>query len=775
MGKNVIVSILGLGTLLLLTAGCSPKWTEEDQGTFKLVHNEGGQTLGYSPSSGIKILTVDRLAFKDLNKNGKLDAYEDWRLPVDERAKDLAAKLSVEQIAGLMLYSGHQAIPSAAGGRFSGTYNGKPFPESGAIASDLSDQQKKFLTDDNLRHVLITSVQSPAMAAQWNNNAQALVEGIGFGIPANNSSDPRHGSDSYAEFNAGAGGKISMWPGSLGIAASFDPKLMKQFGEVAAAEYRALGIATALSPQIDLGTEPRWSRFDGTMGENPNLTVDMARAYVDGFQTSTGEAAITGGWGYKSVNAMVKHWPGGGPEEGGRDGHFGYGAYAVYPGHNLKDHLKPFTEGAFKLEGGTSMASAVMPYYTISYNQDTVNRENVGNSYNKYLITDLLRGKYGYDGVVCTDWMITKDVMAIDQFQGKCWGVEKMTEAERHFKAIEAGVDQFGGNNEIAPVLEAYKMGVAKHDSAFMRKRFEQSAVRLLRNIFRVGLFEKPYLNVAETEKTVGSPEFMKAGYNAQLRSIVMLKNQQKTLPLKKQLKVYIPKKFIPGGRNWFGVETPESWKAAVNPVVAQKYFQVVEKPEEADFALVCIDSPKSGVGYSQDDVKKKGNGYVPISLQYGLYKADFARETSIAGGSPFEDFTNRSYKGKTIVASNIQDMKTVTETKAKMGTKPVIVVVKVSNPMIFSEIEKSASAILIHMGVQDQAIMDILTGAVEPSALLPFQMPVDMKTVEEQSEDVPLDMKCFVDSEGNTYDFAFGLNWGGVIKDERVAKYKKM
>jgi len=775
MGKNVIVNILGLGTLLLLTAGCSPKWTEEDQGTFKLVHNEGGQTLGYSPSSGIKILTVDRLAFKDLNKNGKLDAYEDWRLPVDERAKDLAAKLSVEQIAGLMLYSGHQAIPSAAGGRFSGTYNGKPFPESGAIASDLSDQQKKFLTDDNLRHVLITSVQSPAMAAQWNNNAQALVEGIGFGIPANNSSDPRHGSDSYAEFNAGAGGKISMWPGSLGIAASFDPKLMKQFGEVAAAEYRALGIATALSPQIDLGTEPRWSRFDGTMGENPNLTVDMARAYVDGFQTSTGEAAITGGWGYKSVNAMVKHWPGGGPEEGGRDGHFGYGAYAVYPGHNLKDHLKPFTEGAFKLEGGTSMASAVMPYYTISYNQDTVNRENVGNSYNKYLITDLLRGKYGYDGVVCTDWMITKDVMAIDQFQGKCWGVEKMTEAERHFKAIEAGVDQFGGNNEIAPVLEAYKMGVAKHDSAFMRKRFEQSAVRLLRNIFRVGLFEKPYLNVAETEKTVGSPEFMKAGYNAQLRSIVMLKNQQKTLPLKKQLKVYIPKKFIPGGRNWFGVETPESWKAAVNPLVAQKYFQVVEKPEEADFALVCIDSPKSGVGYSQDDVKKKGNGYVPISLQYGLYKADFARETSIAGGSPFEDFTNRSYKGKTIVASNIQDMKTVTETKTKMGAKPVIVVVKVSNPMIFSEIEKSASAILIHMGVQDQAIMDILTGAVEPSALLPFQMPVDMKTVEEQSEDVPLDMKCFVDSEGNTYDFAFGLNWGGVIKDERVAKYKKM
>ena len=765
--------ICAIGAILLLVSACSPKWTEKNVGTFKQVLNEGGQTLGYSPSSGIKILTVDGQAFKDLNKNGKLDGYEDWRLPVDERAKDLASKMSVEQIAGLMLYSGHQAIPTQGSGRFGGTYNGKPFKESGAKSSDLSDQQKKFLTEDNLRHVLITTVESPAISAQWNNNAQALVEGIGLGIPANNSSDPRHGSDSYAEFNLGAGGKISMWPGSLGIAASFDPKLMKQFGQIAAAEYRALGIATALSPQIDLGTEPRWSRFDGTMGEDPNLTVDMARAYVDGFQTSTGPAEIAGGWGYKSVNAMVKHWPGGGPEEGGRDAHFGYGAYAVYPGNNLKDHLKPFTEGAFKLEGATKMAAAVMPYYTISFNQDTVNKENVGNSYNKYLITDLLRGKYGYDGVVCTDWMITKDVQAVDQFQGKCWGVEKMTEAERHFKAIEAGVDQFGGNNEMAPVIEAYKMGIAKHGEPAMRKRFEQSAVRLLRNVFRVGLFENPYLDAAETEKTVGNPEFMKAGYEAQLRSVVMLKNSGKTLPLQKQLKVFIPKKLIPAGRNWFGVETPESWKDAVNPEVAKKYFTIVEKPEDADFALVVIDSPKSGVGYSQEDVKQKGNGYVPISLQYGPYKADFARETSLAGGSPFETFTNRSFKGKSMVAANIQDMKTVLETRTRMGKKPVVVVVKVSNPLVFSEIEKSASAILVHMGVQDQALMDILTGATEPSALLPFQMPADMRTVEEQFEDVPRDMKCYVDSEGNSYNFGYGMNWKGVISDERVSRYK--
>ncbi|MEB8328898.1 glycoside hydrolase family 3 C-terminal domain-containing protein [Flavobacteriaceae bacterium KMM 6897] len=760
-----------LGVILgLWVMGCSPKFTEEEIEGFILVKNDGGQTLGYNRNSGIKLLTVDRYAFKDLNKNGKLDAYEDWRLSADERAKDLAKKMSLEQIAGLMLYSAHQSIPSGGNSFFGpATYGGKPFAESGAAASDLSDAQLKFLQEDNLRHVLITNVASPALAAKWNNNAQAMVEKIGLGIPINNSSDPRHGSDSYAEFNAGAGGDISMWPGTLGIAASFDPTLMKQFGEIGSKEYRALGIATALSPQIDLGTEPRWSRFDGTMGEDPDLATDMARAYVDGFQSSdNGE-----GWGYQSVNAMVKHWPGGGPEEGGRDAHFGYGAYAVYPGNNLKDHLQPFTEGAFMLEGPTIMASAIMPYYTISYGQDSKNNDNVGNGFNKYLITDLLRGKYGYEGVVCTDWGITRDVDAIDLFQGKSWGVETMTVAERHYKAIDAGVDQFGGNNEMGPVIEAYNMGVAAHGEEYMRKRFESSAVRLLKNIFRVGLFENPYLDVAKTEQIVGNAEYMKAGYSAQLRSIIMLKNHENALPLKTKEKVYVPQRYIAASKNWFGMETPEKTVYPFNMEVVKKYFEVVENAEEADFALVGIKNPDGGVGYDREDVAKGGNGYVPISLQYGPYTATAAREVSLAGGSPLEDFTNRSYKGKTSIASNIYDKGMVVDTRKKMGDKPVIVVVNISKPLVFSEIEKYASSIFVHMGVQDQALMDMIVGKAEPSGLLPFQMPIDMKTVEEQFEDVPRDMKPYIDANGNTYDFAFGLNWNGVIKDARVTKYK--
>lgn len=763
-------------TVIMTTTGCSPKWSVENKGDFNLVRNDDGQTLGYSPSSGVKILTIDRLAFKDLNKNGKLDPYEDWRLSADERARDLAGKMSVEQIAGLMLYSSHQAIPSASGGFIpgtGGTYGGKPFAESGSKASDLSDQQVRFLIDDNLRHVLITSVESAEIAARWNNNAQAVVEGKDLGIPVNSSSDPRHNTRPSAEYNAGAGGQISMWPGSLGIAATFDPATMKKFGEIASTEYRALGIATALSPQIDLATEPRWSRFNGTMGEDPDLAADMARAYVDGFQTSEPEFEISGGWGYHSVNAMVKHWPGGGPEEGGRDAHFGYGAYSIYPGNNLKDHLKPFTEGAFKLQGPTGTAAAVMPYYTISYNQDTKYGENVGNSYSKYLITDLLRGEYKYDGVLCTDWGITKDVGAIDLFEGKCWGVEKLTESERHYKALMAGMDQFGGNNEKDPVLDAYRMGVKEYGEEFMRSRFEGSAVRLLRNMLRTGLFENPYLDPSESMKTVGNAEFMKAGYEAQVRSVVMLKNHSKTLPLKKHLKVYIPKRYSPAGRNWFGQATPEQWTEPISSGMVSKYYQIVDSPDKADFALVCIASPAGGSGYDKEDLKTKGNGYIPISLQYDKYKADYARESSIAGGSPFENFTNRSYKGKSTTAQNSFDKKMVNETKAKMGGKQVVVLINVSNPMVFSEIENAASAIIVHFGVQDQALMDIISGDVEPSGLLPFQMPADMKTVEEQLEDVPRDMKCYADSEGNTYDFGFGLSWDGVINDQRVAKYK--
>lgn len=769
-----ITTCIAACSLLQITGLHAQSWSETTNGNIKTVTNKNGQTLGYAASSGVKLLIVDGFAFKDLNKNGKLDKYEDWRLPADIRAKDLASQMSVEQIAGLMLYSRHQPVPSPPAGFFAGTYNGKKFPESGAKASDLTDQQKEFLTKDNVRHVLVTSVQSPEVAAEWNNNVQALAEGIGMGIPANNSSDPRHGTVANAEFNAGAGGAISMWPGSLGLAATFDPAIVKQFGNIAAQEYRALGIATALSPQIDMASDPRWNRFSGTFGENSKLAADMARAYTDGFQTSAGDKEIKDGWGYNSVNAMVKHWPGGGSGEAGRDAHYGFGKYAVYPGNNFAEHMIPFTEGAFKLDGKTKMAAAVMPYYTISWNQDTKYHENVANNYNKYIITDLLRNKYHYDGVVCTDWLVTGDETAVDVFiTGKSWGVDSLTLAQRHYKILMAGVDQFGGNNDAAPVIEAYNIGVKEHGEKFMRARFEESAVRLLKNIFRTGLFENPYVDPGTSKSIVGNPEFMKAGYDAQLKSMVLLKNKSNILPLQKMKTVYVPKQYTPAGRNFLGMETPEKLDYPVNINIVKKYFNVTDNPDEADYALVFINSPNGGLGYKADDVKAGGNGYFPISLQYEKYTATDARDPSIAGGDKFEKSANRSYKGKSVTAVNTTDLAMVTETYAKMKGKPVIVSVNVSNPMVFAEFEKDANAILINFGVQDQAALDMLVGIAEPSGLLPFQMPANMQTVETQKEDVANDMESYKDSEGHVYNFAYGLNWKGLIKDARTEKYK--
>ncbi len=770
--RNFIWSL----SMLIPTFCLSQTWQEQKFENYTIITNSNGRTLGYSPSSGIKILTVDGLAFKDLNRNGVLDKYEDWRLTPRERAKDLASKMSVEQIAGLMLYSGHQSIPARAQGFGAGTYNGKPLPESGLTSSDISDQQRKFLTADHLRHVLITTVESPEVAARWSNNVQALVEGLGMGIPANMSSDPRHGAVANAEYNAGSGGQISMWPQALGLAATFDPALVRKFGSIAAKEYRALGITTALSPQIDLGTEPRWNRIDGTFGEDPFLAADLARAYVDGFQTSEGKDELQDGWGYRSVNAMAKHWPGGGPEEGGRDGHFAYGKFAVYPGKNFGTHLIPFLKGAFDLSGKTKSASAVMPYYTISFDQDKKYNENVGNGFSKYIITDLLREKYGYEGVVCTDWGITGDEGETpDVFRGKPWGIEQLDIAERHYKVIMAGVDQFGGNNIAGPVLEAYQMGAKEHGEAFMRKRFEESAVRLLMNILRVGLFENPYIDPAESAKTVGNPSFMAAGFEAQLKSLVLLKNKERVLPLAKTETVYVPKRTVPARTDWWGNVTPETIGYPVNMDIVKKYFNVTDDPAKADLALVFVKSPDGGVGYSREDRSKGGNGYVPISLQYGPYTARSAREKSLAAGDPVIDpaVTDRSYKGKQIVASNYSDLKLILETKQILKGKPVAVIIDADCPMIFAEFEKDVDAIIMGFGVMDQAVMEILSGRAEPSGLLPVQMPRDMETVESQLEDVPRDMTVHVDSEGNSYDFGFGLNWRGKIDQNRVKKYR--
>ena len=551
---------------------------------------------------------------------------------------------------------------------------------------------------------------------------------------------------------------------------------MEKFGKIASKEYRGLGITTALSPQIDLCTEPRWKRFAGSIGESSKLGADLARAYCDGFQTSEGDSEITDGWGYESVNTMVKHWPGGGAGEGGRDAHFGSGKYSVYPGDNFEEHLLPFTEGAFKLHGKTGKASSVMPYYTAVYGK-AGNYENAGSGYSKYLITDLLRNTYQYDEVVCTDWSITEDASTLENlYGGKCWGAEKLTRGERCYRILMAGVDQFGGLNEKEPVLDAYRIGVKEHGETFMRKRLEQSAVRLLKNIFRVGLFENPYLDPEVSARTVGCAEYMEEGFAAQKKSIVMLKNKENVLPLQKKMKVYVPKIHWPESVDWMCQKMEEHWDRPISKELLEKYFTVTDHPEEADAAICIIRQPDGAAfglagGYDVSDKEAGGNGYLPISLQYRPYTAVYAREHSIAQ-DPNDEFPDRTYRGKTVTVNNEDDLDLVLHTRELMGEKPVIVCVNMLGPMVVKEFEAAADAIVAMFGDLSNALLEVLSGNFEPEGLLPMQLPADMRTVEEQQEDVPFDMECHRDTEGHIYDFGYGMNWQGVIADDRVRTY---
>ena len=237
-----------------------------------------------------------------------------------------------------------------------------------------------------------------------------------------------------------------------------------------------------------------------------------------------------------------------------------------------------------------------------------------------------------------------------------------------------------------------------------------------------------------------------------------------------------MPKRHYPAFAGRFGLfgAHPDYWEWPVERALVEKYYDWAETPAEADFALVLIEEPYSGPGYDVKDRENGGNGYVPISLQYRPYTAEYAREVSLAGGDPKEPFTNRSYRGKTVVTDNEDDLNCVLETRKLMGDKPVVVVISATRPFVPAEFEPAADAVLVHFGIQNQAVLDLVSGAAEPSGLLPMQLPADMRTVEEQHEDAPHDMRCHVDADGNTYDFAFGLNWKGVINDNRTRKYRK-
>ncbi len=740
---------------------------------FHLVENEGGKTLGYCPASGVTILEKDGFAFKDLSKTGELLPYEDWRLPAEVRADDLAERLSVEEIAGLMCYSAHQID----------------------VKKELNADQKKFL-DEHVRSVLnacgLGTVNNEDQVA-WANEMQKYAESKPFGIPCYIASDPRNGQG------------VSDWPGNLSLAATFDPELAKEAAKCQSAELRDLGVACFLAPQVDIASDPRWFRTSGTFGEDPALSRDMVRAFCDGLQSTYGADGSDLGWGKDSVTAMVKHWTGEGASEGGREAHLEGGKYAVYPGGNFEALMIPFTDGAFALEGKTGTAAAVMSSYSIAWSEDGSLGDLVGSSFSEYKIKQLLRQHCGFSGPVCTDWMVLNEGKA----EGKrsCgWGsyIERLDvdPAERAFLAILAGVDQMGGCSNPSVLVKAYEIGCQRIEKAAMDEIFAVSARRLLLGYFLTGMFENPYLDEAACLADLGSADKCAAALEAQVKAIVMLKNEKGVIaPAAKRKKVYVPalyeaayqqfnhhhgmSKFEAKAGYPISLETCEEYFDVVTDVIEGS--KVIRPSDEVlktcDLFLITAKEPDNV--YPQDTRTQDGS-FLPLSRQYRPYTADgpHVRKVSLAGDLlPDGSRENRSYFGKTSLPTNEAQLDQILELggKARELGVPSVLCIFTGRALCFHEFEPAVDAILMTFstptlyGGSDSssiALARIVAGRDEPGGLLPLQMPRDMDDVEAQLEDVPRDMECYTDCAGHKYDFAFGMNWAGVISDERVRKY---
>lgn len=580
--------IIAMGTLIVILMACTNDQDATDDGTgnvaggnnaqsevlysytkrevtdglttYYVVENPGdGPTLSFAADSGIELLTIEdgeyEFAFLDMNNSGTLDVWEDWRLPSDIRAKDLASQLTIEQLSGLMLFSGHTN------------------PDD-----QMTETHETWIRDNYLRLILNSGDSYVESNVQWNNQMQAFAQSIRSDeeplIPINIASDPRStaGSAIYD-----AAGEISGWPGNLGLAATFDSQYMLNFAQMASAEYRALGIITALSPQIDLATEPRWIRNEGTLGEDLDWARELAAVYVDGFQNSYGLDI----WGTESVATMVKHFGGDGANEGGRISHLYAGSYDVFPGGGQLDHLNVFADAMHSAGVMTGFPIALdgdgNPLWSIETRDRDGNiitvDEGLSTGYNVDIM-NYLRQDLGFEGAIVTDWNVTSNPGGFsypgwgthgEEFMAE-WAVnvpdealieeileeQRLAMAQRIFVLMVNGMDMFGGLNVMQPVVggdwtetrteeqggpitvynvdgayqmweRAYELGNLDLDA---RTRWEESGVRILTQFFfEAGLYENPFSDLENALEIVGAPEKQEAGFEAQLASVIMLNN----------------------------------------------------------------------------------------------------------------------------------------------------------------------------------------------------------------------------------------------------------
>lgn len=649
----------------------------------------------------VSIIEKHGLKFKDLNKNGKLDKYEDWRLTSEERSKDLLSRMSLEEKAGFMLINSLNMVGTRAaevsegklsasdlsegssrlrtnsgmeGGQSGNRQGGneRPGTPGGARSGNAgmtgervagmggSAGTTKVVREFHNRHFILRSNENARVTAEWANKLQALCESEPLGIPAIIASNPRNNITTNASLGTSVGTTVfSSWPGELGLSAMRDLSLTREFADIARQEWAAVGLRKGYMYMADLSTEPRWSRVNGTFGENSEWVAKMIREIVLGFQ---GEKL-----GLTSVALTTKHFPGGGSGDDGQDSHFDWGKKEVYPGGMFRNNLIPFQAA---IDAGTS---AIMPYYSLPSGTEY---EEVGFAFNKGVITDVLRTRMGFKGIINSD---------TGPLTGMPWGVENLTKEERYKKAIEAGVNIFSGESDPAMLIHIIDTGMV--DISYI----DNSILLLLKEKFEMGLFENPYVDVDAAEKIVNNDTFKERAALALRKSIVLLRNENDALPVKPKTKIY----FESLQRNARG---PASDVPSIYLDNDNKHdVEFVKTPAEANTVILWI-QPTGNALF--------GSTGSPISLSL-----------SQCG-------VNVEYVNKL------------------SSKKPIILVINYTNPWVINEVfnekTKNVVGVLATFGTTAEALLDVITGKFNPSGKMPFSTPVSDMAVTNQKEDVP-------------------------------------
>jgi beta-glucosidase len=588
--------------------------------------------------------------------------------------------MTIEEKAGLMV---SPTLPMGPDGAVNEESRPMPNPFGGPswTLPGTSDAVLKM----HIRQFINRATTSPRTMATWLNAVQAIAERSRLGIPAFFVTNPRNhlGSGMVVGIDE-AGGSFSEWPGTLGLAATRDPALVEEFARIAAEEYVAVGIRGAYHPQIDLATEPRWARISGTLGEDADVTSAMVAAMLRGFQ---GRAL-----GPKSVALIVKHFPSGGPAEAGQDSHFAYGKFVVYPGGQFDYHVRPFKAA---IDAG---AVAVMPYYSIPKG---ITKDQVGMAYNREIVTDLLRKKLGFTGIVNSDSGITTSMV---------WGVEDLTVEQRYRKALEAGTDLFSNDATPEIVVDLVRKGEVTE------ARVDESVKRILRVRMALGIFENPYADPDLAERTIRKPEFQQRALDAQRRSIVLLSNARGTLPLRAGAKIYV--------------------EGLAAPAAEARGFRLVQTPAEAD---VCVLRVARGQQPGRVAPADAAAGRLPGSPAPGAAPRGAGLGGMATGGAPID---------LTLAPEQLQKIRAV------MQAKPTVVAMYFDRPYVVPELARESAALLAHFGASDAALLDVLGGRMSPQGKLPFELPSSMEAVRAQKEDVPHD------SKDPLFPYGHGLGW---------------